>query len=150
MDTLYHYTSCHHMMEIISSGKLKLTPSNLLRPNLRIENHCAVSDTDNHKPVVWLTSREDPEKIGVFFPSNLMPPDYDKRRIQFTIPNDPALGIKPWGPWATQNHMNKAWRRTLAKGMDHESWYISEREIPLSAVTHIRDLFETVEYTGWK
>lgn len=119
---LYHYTSYYHMMEIIASGKLKLTNSNLLYPdNLRIENGSAISDTDDYKPVVWLTSRERPTKIGVYFPDMPLPPEHDKRRIQITIPNIALLGIKPWNQWAKQNKMDKDWKRILTHGMDYKS-----------------------------
>jgi len=151
VNQLYHYTSYHHLLEIVASGKLKLTNSNLLEPvNLRIENGNAVSDTDWYKPVVWLTSREAPTEIGVYFADMPMPPEHDKRRIRITIPNTVLLGIRPWNQWATQNHMNRDWRRALTKGMDSSSWYITEQEIPLAAASQIVDLWDKIEYVGWK
>lgn len=150
-DVLYHYTSYHHMLEIIDSGKLKLTNSNLLFPaNPRVENGNIVSDTDLYKPVVWLTSRETPENIGVYFDDNPLPPEYDKRRIRITIPYIVLLGIRPWDQWARQNNMDRRWWHALTDGMDYRSWYITEKEIPLSAASQVVDLFEGVEYTGWK
>lgn len=54
--TLFHYTNPYHLDEILASGKLKLTCSNLVRPvNGRMENHNFLSDTDGYRPVVWLT-----------------------------------------------------------------------------------------------
>lgn len=150
-DELYHYTSYHHLMEIIVTRKLKLTNSNLLFPaNPKVEDGRVIFGTDQYKPVVWLTSRETPENIGIHFDDNPLPTEYDKRRIRITIPNVVLLGIRPWDQWAKQNNMDRRWWRALTTGMDYRSWYIAEHEIPLSAASQIVDLFEGIEYTGWK
>lgn len=147
----YHFTCFYHMMEIIASGKIKLTNSNLLEPvNMRIENGVAVSDTDYYKPVVWLTSKPAHSKIGVFFPGSSPRPEYDKRRIRIEIPDLQELDIRPWSRWAAENGISPQWRAALTRGMDFSAWYITEKEIPITAVSHIIDLQEKVEITGFK
>lgn len=147
----YHFTSYHHVMEIIASGKIKRTSSNLLEPiNLRIENGVAVSDTDYYKPVVWLTSKPTHSKIGVFFPELAVHPEHDKRRIRIDIPDAQELDIVPWSIWAKENGIAPKWRETLTRGMNYSAWYVTEKEIPVSAISHIIDLQEKIEIVGFK
>ena len=154
--TLFHFTSYLHMMEIIRDGKIKLTNSNLLAPtNLRIENGKALSDTDYYKPVVWLTSSYVPERLGV---SIIVPDEFkqteeykqtNKKRIRFEIPATEDLQIYKWSQWATANNIDDKWRKVLTKNMNYNSWYVTEKEIPISAVSHIIDLEEETEIVGF-
>ena len=73
---LYHYTTLDYVPKILEDGFLMLTPSNLVKPKRywkeRREdgNYDIVSDTDDIKPVVWLTQEElgasdDRDKIAI-------------------------------------------------------------------------------------
>lgn len=62
MEYLYHYTNLINMKDILKSGALKLTPSNLKKPKdlhrgiNQFGKHALISETDSYKPVVWLTN----------------------------------------------------------------------------------------------
>ncbi len=146
---LYHFTSYQHMLEIIADGKLKRTPSNLLEPvNPRIENGVYVSDTDDYKPVVWLTSKATPDRLGVDTPE--LPPQFNKHRVRLEISPPPFLNICKWEPWADSHGISPKWKAALIKNMDYDTWYISEGEIPIAYVSRIIDLFEKTEIIGYK
>lgn len=95
MEYLYHYTNLETMKEILESGALKLTPSNLKKPtNLHVGTNqfghqAIISDTDSYKPVVWLTDSDSPERHGLSNPLEQMPPELDKRRIRFVLEKKP-------------------------------------------------------------
>ena len=86
---LYHYTSRMQAEQIIKSGYLKLTPSNLIKPiDARIVKHedgtfGVVSEiSDPVKPVVWLTDSEDASRMGLECPNN---PDF-KKQVKIVVP----------------------------------------------------------------
>ena len=148
MKELYHFTSYQHMLEIIVAGKIIRTESNLLYPvNMRKVNGRIISDADGYKPVVWLTDSILPGRLGLDIPG--VSPEYAKDRIRLTI--DPALidAVK-WTVWADQNNMDAAWRAQLTRGQNFRSWYITEKEIPIAAVTHIYDRFKRIEIIGYQ
>ena len=73
---LYHYTTLDFVPKILEDGFLMLTPSNLVKPKRYWKerrddgNYDIVSDTDDIKPVVWLTQEElgasdDRDKIAI-------------------------------------------------------------------------------------
>ena len=145
MKTLYHYTSKEHFFDIRKEGKLKLTPSNILEPKhqvLDFELKRLVSPTDGYKPVVWLTESLDPERHGL---DSDIPEDVEeeigKKRIRLEIPMDPKLGIVKWTDWIKKNPMEPRWFHTMTNGYNYEAWYITESEIPFSAVTAAYDNF---------
>ena len=142
---LYHYTSWYHMMEIIASGHITRAPSNLLKPkNPFIDSGTLVDpETDEYKPVIWLTDSESPERLGIDGP----PPEYSKKRVRFSIPMQPHF--TKWDKWAKRNKMDTDWKRCLTSGMNWKSWYISEKEIPLENVSQIFDL-ENNTIIRWK
>ena len=61
---LYHYTTLDFVPKILEDGFLMLAPSNLVKPKRYWKerrddgNYDIVSDTDDIKPVVWLTQEE--------------------------------------------------------------------------------------------
>lgn len=142
--TLYHFTSYEHLEKIVSSGKLKLTPSNLLAPkNLELVDGALVDrETDGYHPVVWMTDSDTPEALGLDGSS------VDKERVRLTIRKRPWH--KPWGKWATAHNMDKAHRRKFTQGFKWKSWYVSELEIPLEDVIEIYDMKEQrpVDFCG--
>lgn len=144
MEYLYHYTNLETMKEILKSGALKLTPSNLKKPtDLHIGinqfgHRAMVSETDSYKPVVWLTDSDSPERHGLANPIEQMPPELDKRRIRFVLEKKPDY--EWWHTWSDRNRMNKSYKKKMIIGMDYGSWYICEHEIPLSDVLYVEDL----------
>lgn len=147
MGTYYHFTSYNHMLEIAASGKIKLTCSNLLYPtNPRIVNGALVSDTDDYKPVVWLTNKDTSDGLGVDPITRFKPVDDDKRRIRITIESG-TLIVKKWLSWAYHNHMDAKWRDSLIKGQDYKTWYITETDIPVANITRIEDVYSGIDYS---
>lgn len=136
--TLFHYTNLAHLPEIFASGKLKLTNSNLVRPvNGRIENNSFVSDSDNYRPVVWLTDSISPLGHGIDQPGIME--ERDKTRIRIEVAVTPELHIRKWMDWADENSMDPEWRAALTNRKAYKTWYVTEEEIPLSAVVEIYD-----------
>lgn len=136
---LYHYTSKQHLQQIIESGYLKLTPSNLIEPtDLKIitdknGDKIAVSElSDPVKPVVWLTESTSPERMGI---DNTK---FDKKQIRITIPKKSTY--KLWFTWAQRNKIKKSWYNRLIKDCNYTSWYISEDIIKLEDIAKIEDL----------
>ena len=99
---LYHYTTLDFVPKILEDGFLMLTPSNLVKPKRywkeRREdgNYDIVSDTDDIKPVVWLTQEElgasdDRDKIAIGMAAGGVKA-VNKMTAKFVIPwNDKAM-----------------------------------------------------------
>lgn len=141
MQNLYHYTSRYQVEQIIKSGYLKLTPSNLIKPvdlkKVRLEdgNYEYVSAiSDPVKPVVWLTDSLDTEGHGIENPQD---PNF-KKRIRITIPMKDSY--KWWLTWAEKNRMNKNWFKAFTCGKRYGTWYVSEEVITLNEILLIEDL----------
>lgn len=143
MEYVYHYTSLNNMKEILESGALKLTPSNLLEPKdmhpgiNQFGHQDMISETDSYKPVVWLTDSDSPERHGIEPPQSL-PPELDKKRVRFVLEKKPDYLW--WHTWSDKNRINKKYKKRLTLGMAYGSWYICEHEIPLSDILYIEDL----------
>ncbi|MGN0318300.1 MAG: hypothetical protein ACI4E1_10270 [Lachnospira sp.] len=138
---LYHYTSRYQAEQIIQSGYLKLTPSNLIKPvDLRLVRYedgyyGMVSDiSDPVKPVVWLTDSLDMSGHNLECPNN---PNF-KKRIRITVPMKDSY--KWWVTWAERNRMNKKWFRDFTYGKRYGTWYVSEQIITLDDILLIEDL----------
>lgn len=141
MQNLYHYTSRYQAEQIIESGYLKLTPSNLIKPvdlkKVRCEdgNYEYVSAiSDPVKPVVWLTDSLETSGHGL---ENETSPNF-KKRIRITIPMKDSY--KWWLTWAEKNRMNKSWFKAFTRGKRYGTWYVSEEPITLTDVLLIEDL----------
>lgn len=141
MQNLYHYTSRYQAEQIIESGYLKLTPSNLIKPvdlkKVRLEdgNYEYVSAiSDPIKPVVWLTDSLDASGHGLENETSL---DI-KKRIRITIPMKDTY--EWWLTWAERNRMNKSWFKAFIRGKRYGTWYVSEESITLADVLLIEDL----------
>lgn len=145
---LYHYTSLEHAKSIIEAGYIRKTPSNLLRPkNLSIVNGVAVDPaTDDYFPVVWMTNSESPDGLGI--ETGNAPTYRDiKKRVRISIPMKPYY--TKWSKWAKQHNMEPGWKKCFTAGLNWQSWYVSELEIPLKAISEILDL-ETNTAIHWE
>lgn len=144
MEYFYHYTNLINMKDILKSGALKLTPSNLKKPKdlhrgiNQFGKHALISETDSYKPVVWLTNSASSQQHGLELPMPSIPPEYDKKRIRFVLEKKPDY--QWWHTWSDQNRMDKSYKKRLTTGMNYASWYICEHEIPLSDVLYVEDL----------
>lgn len=142
---LYHYTSLENAKKIITSGYIKKTPSNLIRPrNLQIIGDAwADPATDNYFPVVWMTSSTSPEGHGL---EVTIYRDI-KKRVRISIPMKPYY--TKWYNWSKQHNMDPIVRKQLTRGFNWQSWYVSDLEIPLKNVSEILDL-ETNTPITWQ
>ena len=139
--TLFHYTNPVHLGEILASGKLKLTCSNLVRPvNGRMEDHNFVSDTDGYRPVVWLTDSISPYGHGIDQEGIMT--ERDKARIRIEVAVTPDLHIQKWMDWADENNMDPEWRAAITHRTAFKTWYITEQEIPITSIVEIYDRVE--------
>ncbi len=145
---LYHYTSFHHLPKILEAGFLKLTPSNLVEPKRywrRADEgggYSIVSDTDDVKPVVWLTK----EELGADAAKDAVALGLDtghiaavnKMEVKFVVPwNDK---YEWWLDWQKRNRMKKKqYRLFTSHGEHYGSWYVCEEPIPLSDVEKVVD-----------
>lgn len=145
---LYHFTALQYVLEIIESGRLEVTASNLKKPNRSRERtyrdprtgHPVIGnpEDDAYKPVVWLTSDPDPSGNGLDAITN---GSKDlKRRVRITIPWQPEF--EKWTTWAIKNRIDRKWfdRLRASGGGKSATWYICERPIPLEEVSVIEDL----------
>ena len=128
--TLYHYTSLYHLRQILDTGYIKLTASNLLQPVApRLVNGVFVDETDNYKPVVWLTDTLD---FGTAKANGLVGGMFDKTEVAIVIENATLKDFKYWVRWAKDNRMDKAWFKALTSDTPNfRSWYITEKPIPV-------------------
>lgn len=141
MQNLYHYTSRYQVEQIIESGYLKLTPSNLIKPvdlrRVKYEdgNYGMVSEISDHiKPVVWMTDSLDMSGHNLECPNN---PNL-KKGVRITVPMKESY--KWWVTWAERNRMNKSWFKAFTHGTRYGTWYVSEEPITLADVLLIEDL----------
>ena len=128
-DFLYHFTSRFHLPFILETGYLTLTTSNF---NL---------EKADLFPVVWLTSSQTPENMGLLFDAN-MPEDLNKTHIRFTIFKEPYMVL--WDEWSAKKGMDKKMKQYLINSASaketYKTWYVSEHTIPLDDVMYIEDM----------
>ncbi len=145
---LYHYTSVWHLRQIMDTGYIKLSPSNLLYPvNMRIVNNCVVSDTDNYKPVIWTTTddsfRAAPHGLAAPKGKKML---FDKTEVAIVFEDDPDF--VQYESWAKKNNIDRKWFRELTRGCDYKSWFVSEKQKKYKDVAGIifrPDIFELVK-----
>lgn len=105
---LYHYTAPLRWKQIKKSGYLKLTPSNLKKPvnpkivTLPDGTKSIVDETDDYKPVVWLTDSEVPSNMGLSGPQG----QRDKEKIQIAIEYNKEKHHW-WATWSDRNRIDK-------------------------------------------
>lgn len=138
LNYVYHYTSVLRWNEIKESGYLKLTPSNLKNlknPKMvkRPDGTTAIVDeTDDYKPVVWLTESTVPQDMGLENPQ--------KMRIQIAIPYDKTKHHW-WWTWKDRNRADKKITKFLiCHGEKYTTWYVCEEIIPFEDFIYVKDL----------
>ena len=134
-DYLYHFTSKQHLQDILNSGYLKLTMSSVKMPTRWwVSNYTQHTDTENYKPVVWLTDNPIPDALG-----NGLEGVMDKVAVRITVKKD-FEKYKYWLSWANANRMDKEWMKCFIDGRNYRSWFISENIIPVSEFISIEEL----------
>lgn len=136
---LYHYTSIEHLEQILDDGKIRLSPSNLLRPiNPHIVHGELVDETDKYKPVVWFTSVLDFDKARE---AGLAGSAVDKTEVAIVIeptPLEMRCMFHKWDKWAMANYIEGAWFRALKKvAPQWQSFYVTEHPVMISNDTGI-------------
>lgn len=128
----YHYTSKVHVANILKSGHLKLTESNLKH------------DVELYKPVVWLTTKAIPNDFELGLDGSVV----DKTEVKIIV--KPQKHFKTWTKFKKENApLNNKWIDVLENNRTPESWYISEKEVPLSQVELIENRYtKEVYYKG--
>ena len=134
---LYHYTNLQSYLNIVRIGKILTSPSCLYEPKNITKVHNPVTGSmefvdlehDHIKRVVWLTESKKSSGHGLALkPFNL----------RITVkPNDSTVW---WMKWQMDNHMEKKWFRHFTKGFDYRSWWVSEKEIPVSDILLVEDI----------
>ena len=136
---LYHFTSVGHYLEIVESGFIKLSPSNLLPPDEKTAFIRSLPNggkeywdkNSDYKPVVWLTDLKNPDPSALA----LYP---EKCKIRLTIKN--CFMYEKWIDFANRNSMDKEWRRSIERGRRPEHWFISQSQIPYSAIVAAHEI----------
>ena len=131
-DVLYHYTCVYHLPDILSSGYLKLTDSNLIAPDGTWETELRSKE---YKPVVWLTDSESPDRLGL---------NEIKKEIKITVAKKDYMIW--WKAWEPQKHMPKWWKEAFTDGYNASSWYVSEKVISFKDILKIENLYDGTVY----
>lgn len=109
--TLYHFTSPMHIGEILRSGHIDVTESN-------VDPFVPHAGPD----VVWLTSDPDPGK-------HLWSGGGFKLQFRITMFGS-GLGAVHWPEWARKHEIDDRWYEALANsGGDPETWWVTERPV---------------------
>lgn len=125
---LYHYTSRHHHKQIVDSGVIKTTESNIGSGHPDFKPY----GVDVGPRVVWLTSQPD-----VVDGHGLNGSLYNKFEVRFQF--DLVDAIK-WSDFATQHGINKHWYRILDKAANYTAryWWVLPRFITLTEIKNIQ------------
>lgn len=142
---LYHFTSEHHLREIISEGKLTLTKSNT----------SISGDGEGDPKVLWLLDQSsadgahhglepDPRNVALIEQAKargMKVANADKREVRFTVPVGSA---RRWTEWVKGQKQERVQTRRgvwlasdvlIASGGGAEAashWWVTEREVPAS------------------
>ena len=137
-NVLYHFTSKYQLPLILKDGFLKLTESQLKPPTqkeikeMEQGNYSSLDKgaEDLYKPVVWLTDNGSPLNMG------LDGSVFNKKEIKITLKMREHY-IK-WYIWSSKNRADKKWLENLQRNKEHDSWYVSEKTIPITGDEIIR------------
>lgn len=137
LEYLYHYTAPLRYEQIKASGYLKLTPSNLKRlvnPHwITMEDGTRnfVDETDEYKPVVWLTNSDTPNNHGL---------SREKEKIQIVLRYNKEKHHW-WWTWKDKNRADKKMTKGLmSKGTRYTTWYVCEEIIPFEDILLVKNL----------
>lgn len=134
---LYHYTNYESFLNIMRIGCILKAPSCLYMPKKLtlifnpLTQHYEHADLehDHIKRVVWLTDSRNAEVHGL----------YEKpHELRITVRTN--SDYKYWMKWQKDNHMNKQMFRSLTKGTNYNSWWVSENEIPISDIVLVEEV----------
>ena len=127
-EVLYHFTSPVALPSILRTGYLALSESNLNT------SYCNCG-------VVWLTTSPDPANHGLKFDSTI-PAEMDKASIRISVRY--KTSFKQWDEWSNKKGMDRGYKDILIGSAHAEetyrTWYISEREIPLSDFLKVENI----------
>ena len=137
-EVLYHFTSKFQLPLILKDGFLKLTESQLKPPTRAEVQQLQQGDyssldkkaEDLYKPVVWLTNNSQPLNMG------LDGSVFNKKEIRVTLKT--REHYEKWDIWSKKNRIDAKWAEALQRGKDSDSWYISEKVIPITSDEVIR------------
>lgn len=158
---LYHFTCIDHLMDILETGVIKCSNSQLKQPTAEetrvltkfykgskeppteTEQKLLKQAIVGKNPVVWFTDKKDPERMGLDAnkPVDLI---YDKKQICIVVEQTPDF--KHWQEWALKKHINLDWYRRITNGYDYKSWYILERPLKLSEIKEWLATDEAMKY----
>jgi hypothetical protein len=114
---------------ILESKYLKLTESNLRYDNAIISLGC--NEKVMYKPVVWFTTNLKTDGLG------LEGSIVDKKEIRITVKW--KSHYQKWMIWSRKNKIDKSWAGALEKGRNPNSWWISEKIVPLEDIIKIEN-----------
>lgn len=126
---LYHYTSRYHLPMIMKSGFLQLTESNLIEAKTYKEA-MPKELSQLYKPVVWLTTTKTAQGNG------LEKSMLNKYEIRITLRK--REHYENWVLWSKNNRIKSSWAKRLSSVGNPNSWYVSEKIIPLTAEEVLR------------
>ena len=145
---LYHYTTMQHYLEIVVSGQINTTHSELLRPvnlHLNAEGTAWVDEaTDDYKPVVWLTCEPNAKSEDY---GNWDTATESKTEVRIAV--EKAKDMYLWNAWRKANRMEEEWFEQLRSNMP--GWrdvYVCERPIPTSDFVEVRIRVEAAKRFG--
>ena len=126
---LYHFT-CEYLLR----GILKKRCLTTTRSNFSFESPDAY-------PVVWLTSSQTPENMGLLFDNN-MPDDLNKTHIRISIRKKSYM--KLWDEWVDEKGIDKQMKQVLIASASAEdtykTWYVSQSIIPINDILVIENI----------
>lgn len=134
-EVLYHYSCKERLFEILSSGYLKLTCSDIIMPDGTLEAELKAAA---YHPVVWLTDSLSAEKMGLDGCA------YNKKAIRFTVRK--TADMEKWTEWEPQWEMRHEWKQAYCKGLNWKSWYISEKAILFDDILKVENLVDGTVY----
>lgn len=109
-DRLHHYTCDHGADGIRSTGEIRPHPHPLI----------------DSMPLIWLTSMEQPDRIGLGLTSEIL--SCDRTRWRVTVRTD---GAEPWHVFARRYRVCREVRDELEAGRWPMSWFVALDPIPI-------------------
>lgn len=130
--TLYHFTSPHHVVPILAGQRLMPSESNVGSPLPWQSPTGAKVGPD----VVWLLDTDDLRGL----PHNLVGRLADKTAIRFTV----AVPAIRWMDWTPATKMNPQWREAFVQAgggpKAAEHWFVFPGPIPSQSWLAVDDL----------
>ncbi len=131
---LFHYTSISALPNIVRTGRLMLSESEL-SPKRRMAG----------RPVVWLTKSDDPKSSGIMHDptlQNLRDFDLiDKTRIRFKVELPNKL-VTRYRDWAKGQGIDRNWLAHQMTFPGANSWFVTTRPIEMFCWREVIDLQE--------